>query len=313
MGAAPARFNNPSEDRVGRLDSRLEDIEQRLLDLQLEEERLRRLEQNLLDASARRIHDFERRLEHEWLALRQLHEEPLKALNQHATSTVEASLNVVRESLELLRARPPESTAAAPVEPPQEQSTKYPRSTIIVVLAAVAALGLLYYRFASELERMETRTAAAEERTSQLQQLITKQIQDSERTVQRLSAESMTTAARAERLANILAAPDVRTYPLRGQRTSAAAEGQLFFSPSRGVALTASRVPSAPANQVFQVWVTTTRGPVSLGFASPDALGRASASFEMPAEIADAVIGFMLTQEPAGGSAKPTGPAVLAS
>jgi hypothetical protein len=39
---------------------------------------LTRLEQELIEASTRRIHDFERRLELEWEALRQLHEERLR-------------------------------------------------------------------------------------------------------------------------------------------------------------------------------------------------------------------------------------------
>jgi hypothetical protein len=40
---------------------------------------LTKLEQQLLEASTRRIHEFERRIELEWEALRQLHEERLKS------------------------------------------------------------------------------------------------------------------------------------------------------------------------------------------------------------------------------------------
>ena len=46
----------------------------------MEGERWARLERELLDRSTRRIHEFERRLEHEWEALRELHEQPLKTL-----------------------------------------------------------------------------------------------------------------------------------------------------------------------------------------------------------------------------------------
>ena len=313
MGGVPARFGEFSDGRADRLDAGLDDLEQRLKSLQLEEERLRAREQNLLDASARRIHDFERRLEHEWLALRQLHEEPLKDLGHH-TATIETSLNLVREALELLRSRSAEQVPPADVDaPPGPVTRPYSRAAMIfaaVVLAALAAFG---YRLERRITEMEARAAAADERSSQLQQLVIKQIQESEQTVQRLSAEALATAGRAERLANVLAAPDARTYVLRGQRTAAAAEGQVFFSPSRGVVITASLLPPTPADRVYQVWATTARGPISLGFAATDARGRASVAFDVPPALLPGIIGFMLSLEPTGGSAKPTGAIVLAS
>ena len=98
MAGAPARFTDAAADRVARLDARFEE-----------------LEKNLLDASERRIHDFERRLEHEWIALRQLHEEPLKTFEQRTTALAETSLNLVAESLALIRSQVPHDAAAPPV------------------------------------------------------------------------------------------------------------------------------------------------------------------------------------------------------
>lgn len=46
----------------------------------MEADRWAEMERELLEGSTRRIHEFERRLELEWEALRQLHEAPLKAL-----------------------------------------------------------------------------------------------------------------------------------------------------------------------------------------------------------------------------------------
>lgn len=319
MSGAPARFTELSDgrlvDRVARLDARLDDLQTRLESLQLEEERLRAAEKSLLDASARRIHEFERRLEHEWLALRQLHEEPLKTLNQRTASTVETCLNVVHDALALLRerARATDEEPSAAVERPQRRTTGLQRASFIVLFAAVGVLGFLHYVARTELDEIRARAAAAEARTNEVERRTAKQIQDSEQTVQRLSGEALTTAGRAERLANILAAPDVRAHTLRGQRSSAAAEGIVLFSASRGVALTASRLSPLPADRVYQVWVTTTRGPISLGFASPDALGRASAAFDVPSELAGTIIGFMMSLEPTGGSPTPTAPIVLAS
>ena len=88
VAGAPLRFTEGSDDRLGKAQSELQ-----------------ALEQKLLDASARRIHDFERRLEHEWLALRQLHEEPLKTLEHKTSSITETCLAVVREAIEVLHSQ----------------------------------------------------------------------------------------------------------------------------------------------------------------------------------------------------------------
>ena len=319
MAGAPARFNEMSDgrfDRLERLDATLEDLEQRLKNLQLDEERLRALEQKILHASERRIHDFERRLEHEWLALRQLHEEPLKLLNEHTSSTVETSLNVAREALSMLRARnfESESAADAPVETPQGRAAApYLRAAVVVLLVAAAALGLLSYRFRTQLNAMEARTFAAEQQASQLGVLVEKQLRGSEQTLQKLSAEALSTAGRAERLANVLAARDVRAYPLRGLRAAAAAEGQAFFSQSRGLVVTASGLPHTSKDQRYQVWMTTTRGVISAGIVAPDALGRVSAVYDIPANMSGTILGVMLSLEPIDGSSKPSGAIVLAS
>jgi hypothetical protein len=72
MSATPMR-------RSDELDAQFVDEDARVRQL---DEKLRQL----TDDSAARIHDFERRLEHEWLALRQLHEEELKRLRERAAA-----------------------------------------------------------------------------------------------------------------------------------------------------------------------------------------------------------------------------------
>ena len=335
MGGAPTRFDDGVEDHLDRVDTQLRDLEQRLSTLQAEEQRIRGLEKNLFDASARRIHDFERRLEHEWIALRQLHEEPLKTLEQRTTAITESCLNVVGEALALLRAKGgPESSARVesiarlgdqpPDEPPQSavQAPMSPsasgwRAAALVLLALVAALTAFTvytsWRFGSGLRDAMARVTATEERVPKLQQLVERESRNTAQTVQRLTADALASAARAERLANLLAASDVRTYPLRGQRTAAAADGQVFFSPTRGIALNASQLPPTSSSDVYQVWMVTTRGSIGVGLVSPDAQGRIGAAFDAPPELAGNVTGFMLSLEPTGGNSKPTGPIVLAS
>jgi hypothetical protein len=278
MGVIPLRGNSHDEGRREQLDAQLQDLEQRLKALQIEEERIRGLEQTLLDASTHRIHDFERRLEHEWLALRELHEEQLK------TSLVKAR-----------------------VEPAALQPSRTVAILAMAAFAALTALGIYSWRLGSQARGTTARLEATEGKVTELQALVDRQAKESQQTVQRLTADALTSAARAERLANVLAASDVRLYPMRGQLTAAAASGQIFFSPTRGIALTGAGLTVPPANHIYQVWLTTTRGPISLGFASPDGQGRISGAYEAPPELAGNIIGFMLTTEPVGGSPRPTG------
>ena len=320
MGGAPTRFDVDVEDRLGRFDVQLRELEHRLKTLQAEEQRI-------LDASARRVHDFERRLEHEWLALRQLHEEPLKTLEQRTAAITESCLRVVGEALSLLRTRVPveaafpiEDRPKPRVEPEASEPSGRSRWASVALVAALVALVALtglgaytMWKLRGELRDASARATSSESRVVQLQQLVQRESGGTQQMVQRLTAEALTSSARAERLANVLAASDTRAFPLRGQRAAAAAEGQVFFSPSRGIALTASKLPATSSNDVYQIWLVTTRGSIGLGFVSPDAQGRVGAAFETPPDLSGNVTGFMLSLEPAGGNTTPTGPIVLAS
>ena len=127
MAPAPVRFNDGVENRLARFDARFEE-----------------LEKNLLDQSAHRIHEFERRLEHEWIALRQLHEEPLKTFEQRTTALAERCLEIVSEALVLVRsqaAREADAAAIAQPQPVQPAPTfGSTRRTMAALFAALAAL-----------------------------------------------------------------------------------------------------------------------------------------------------------------------------
>jgi Anti-sigma-K factor rskA len=303
VAGAPLRFTEQSDVPLDEVASRLQALEQRLL-----------------DASAHRIHDFERRLEHEWLALRQLHEEPLKALEHRTTAITETSLILVRETLALLRAQAQHGadTARDEAEPSDTRVVdRRSRAMTIAMLAAVVVLAMFtaYTRWSlgNEVRDSEARAVSAERQVAALQRTVQTQTRNTEETVQRLTADALTSAVRAQRLANVLAASDVRVFPLLGLRTAAAANGRIFFSASRGVVASLSRLPPPATNQVYQVWLVTSGGSISLGFAAPDAQGRIDAAFDTPSELVGNVNGFMLSLEPTGGNAKPTGPIVIAS
>ena len=183
-----------------------------------------------------------------------------------------------------------------------------------MALAALTAFSAYtFWAFTFELSDTAARAAAAEERLTRLQQRVDTETREAGRMLQRVTAEATTSAARAERLANVLAAPDVQAFRMRGQRTAAAADGQMYSSASRGVALSGAKLPPLSASQTYQVWLVTTRGSIGLGFVAPDAQGRVSAAFDTPPHLPGSVTGFMLSLEPTGGNATPTGPIILAS
>ena len=57
------------------------------------------IERRLLSESTSRIHHFERSLQHEWQALRQSHEEPLRQIDAETTRISEACLTAVDQAL----------------------------------------------------------------------------------------------------------------------------------------------------------------------------------------------------------------------
>ncbi len=315
MGVVPVRSSDFFEARSERLDAQVREIEQRLEKLRGEESnRIKSSEEKLLQDSERRIHDFERRLEHEWLALRQLHEESLKTVEQRTIDIAGSCVSVVQEALAVLRSRDADPAPALVVRDVPSSPSR--ASTILLAAALVIITALTAYttwRLNRDLQGLSARAAAAESRLVQLQQFVERNARDTGDTAQRLSAAALAASAKAERLATVLAASDLGVYPMRGQAAAAAAMGQVVASASRGIVLSASRLPRVPANQTYQVWMTTTRGPISLGFVEPDAQGRMDAAFDTPAELPGNVIGFMLTVEPSGGSERPSGPIAIAS
>ena len=57
------------------------------------------IERRLLNESTTRIHQFERGLQHEWHAIRQSHEEPLRQIEAQTTRVTEACLTAVEQAL----------------------------------------------------------------------------------------------------------------------------------------------------------------------------------------------------------------------
>ena len=103
----------------------------------------------------------------------------------------------------------------------------------------------------------------------------------------------------------VLAAPDLVRYGLTSV-DSAPVTAQLLWSRSRGLALSAARLPPLPPDSAYQVWLLTGVESVSAGLLVPDDAGRATIVTDSPPSVPRPVVGVSITVEPAGGSAAPS-------
>jgi hypothetical protein len=117
-------------------------------------------------------------------------------------------------------------------------------------------------------------------------------------------------AERARMIGDVLAAPDLVRYTLIGQSPLPTATARLYWSRSRGLVFSGSRMAPAPADSTYQVWLITRGGAVSAASFAPDAGGAATVAIAPP-RVPRAVIGAMVTIEPSAGSTSPSDTAVL--
>lgn len=271
-------------------------------------------EQRLLEASARRIQEFERRLQYEWEALRQLHEEPIVAFEKRASALTEAWSKAV-QAAEDAALREQVGSRASPVAT-QSENQRWPTArwtpTIVAGLMVPAVIiAFLAGRWASGGGDASRRALAAEQQAIQAQALARRESAAANQSVQRLTADAIAASTSAGRIANILAASDLHRFELLPRRVAPGAGGQALWSPSRGVVISSVRVPPPPPEERYQAWLVTTRGSIGLGMVSPDGQGRISAVFDTPPEPAGTVAGVLLTLEPPAGSASPSDRVVL--
>ena len=125
-------------------------------------------------------------------------------------------------------------------------------------------------------------------------------------------AEAREAARRAQIVGDVLAAPDLVRYNLVGGTAVARSSAQVLWSRSRGLVFSGSRLPAAPSDAAFQVWLLTAAGPISAGLVVPDASGRAMLATDTPPKVPGPVVGVSVTIEQSGGRESPSGEPILA-
>jgi len=124
-------------------------------------------------------------------------------------------------------------------------------------------------------------------------------------------AEAQRLVERAGSMVDILAAPDLLRYGLTGTGPAATSYAQVLWSRSRGVAVTASRLPAPPAGQAYTMWVISDGPPTAVGVLVPDASGRASLVVPGPLTL-PRLVALRVTLEAGAGAGQPSGPTCLA-
>jgi Anti-sigma-K factor rskA len=196
-----------------------------------------------------------------------------------------------------------------------EVGGRLPRRWYLVGVAGVVAVGLLTFGLArwieGRLNDAAARVAAAERQVVATTQLANREVVAAREGADRQIAEARQLAQRAETVGAILTAPDLIRFNL----TSAGADrssAQVLWSRTRGLVLSGSRLPAAPPESTYQLWLVTGTQSVSAGLFVPDAAGRATLVIEVPPRVAGPVVGAAVTVEPDGGRPAPSGRTLLA-
>ncbi len=172
---------------------------------------------------------------------------------------------------------------------------------------------------ASQRERQETekkfqalvdeRTRNASDRERQLA-AVRARVQELEREnaqIRNVLATQEKQLQQSLRLAGFLSSPSLQFVRLRATGTGAGAEGHAFVAEGSRVVFYASKLPALPAGRVYQLWLLRGTGPAVVSGGVFRASGdRQLVEFNDPA-VVRSIRGLAVTDEPEGGSPKPTG------
>ena len=211
---------------------------------------------------------------------------------------------------------PPTPTVWTPVDAAPAQRPEAPRWTSRRTLIALTALGcaaaifaiVIERRISAQLDTAASRVTAAERQAS----LATDAAAQTRTDAQRQVAEARDAALQSQIVGSVLASPDLRRFTLSGRNAAAAASAQVLVSRSRGLVVSATRLPPAQAGSAYQAWLLTNAGPVNAGAIEPDSAGRATLAIDALPRLAGPITGALVTLEPPGRRAAPAGPVALA-
>jgi hypothetical protein len=181
----------------------------------------------------------------------------------------------------------------------------------VIGVTALTLTAVMVGWIESRLNDASARVAAAEKQVVATTRLANEEVTSARQTADRQIAEARQLAQRAETVGTILTAPDLIRFNL----TSTSEDGSsalLLWSRTRGLVLSGSRLPSAPPESTYQLWLVTSTQSFGAGLFVPDAAGRANLVIDAPPKVAGRVVGAAVTIEPQGGGLTPSGRTLLA-
>ena len=228
----------------------------------------------------------------------------LRELEVRLSSIVTAPPADVGSRLPTIRANGRESPALAGDDAAVDRTSPFGWYLLLGLVLLLCVHGaFVHYR----LFRAEQAAARAETRLGE----VTASVAHLRQAGDAATAAAVRRTIDTERMITILAAPDARRLPLRDTTPTAGVAGQVIWSRTCGLLITAVQVPPAAAGEVYQVWGQTRTGSVNLGSASVDGHGRLTLLSDPAAVLADDPIGFYVTREPRPGSSDPRGAKIL--
>jgi Anti-sigma-K factor rskA len=196
----------------------------------------------------------------------------------------------------------------------ESRKVRTPGWYAIRVAAAVAGLVVIVVGFRwieTRLDEASARVAAAERQVITTTELANREVVVARQDADRQIAEARQLAQRAETVGVILTAPDLVRFNLTSAET-VGPSAQLLWSRTRGLVLSGSRLPAAPPESTYQLWLVTSTQSVGAGLFVPDEAGRATLVVDAPPRVIGPVVGAAVTVEPSGGRPAPSGRTLLA-
>jgi hypothetical protein len=166
-------------------------------------------------------------------------------------------------------------------------------------------------RIEARLDEASARVAVAEQQVVETTRLANQEVTAARQDADRQITEARQLALRAETVGAVLTAPDLIRFNLTSVET-VGPSAQLLWSRTRGLVLSGSRLPAAPPESTYQLWLVTSTQSVGAGLFVPDDAGRATLVVDAPPRVPGRVVGAAVTIEPSGGRPTPSGRTLLA-
>jgi hypothetical protein len=180
----------------------------------------------------------------------------------------------------------------------------------VVFLGVAAVIGVVFgWRLQSQVKAASDRAYVAERTLNAALSDVARQSAAAREDAARQRAELQEMTLRAQRMADVAAAPDLIRFAMSGVD---GASGQGLFSRSRGLVVSGWRLPPLPANSRYQAWLLTRTTPVKAGTMTVQADGSATLAQQTPS-VPRAVIGVQVSVESSEGIETPSGTLVLSS